>query len=625
MKHSRGLCIKGLSLRIGLIGAILYFISCAVIEAPEGGPIDDKPPRITGVYPAPNSVNSPTELNIHLQFDEWISQSLPPSAVLLSPLSRGKIKTIIKGDYLTITSDMPLDTGITYSLIISRDLNDLRGNAIAKPFSLVFSTGSQLDSLVLSGKVDIGPQSRELRTKPTIALYPVGAVRQKLAHLQFLVDSTSGFVPPEPSIHLEKPYYISTADSAGVFDITGLKPGKYRIVAFRDENGNFMPDADFETIALGESDIQLDSVHSDIFLALNWMDSSMLELLDVKPFGDNRLLLSFNRRLHDTTLYTAQHYELLPVGGSSDSSNNDDSNDSDDRILHPQFVYKDPASGWPVLQFDSLTDGKQYTIHTLQLQDSIGRVLDTSRAYSSFIWAQQTPDSLKKASILKTIPPNGYAFVRPGDSLHLLFNQPIVLENWANRTLLLFFKDTIAHTLAQTSVNTLSVIPASPFPTNGDFTLQISHPDTITQLARDTLADSSIVIDSSRTDTIIRPNYRTIVAFNTIQEMKQAKLQGSVPNANERTKGALWSVQEKKEIPVPFTAQGTFVVDSLQEGPHVFTYFMDHNGNHKRDHGRIYPFAFAEPQRSMGDTLFIKRGENTLDSLVPFIPPLPPF
>jgi len=68
-----------------LFSGVLFLAGCATVEAPSGGPEDKLPPRVAGIYPHPNSVNQSTELLIKVQFDEWISSTVPRSAITISP------------------------------------------------------------------------------------------------------------------------------------------------------------------------------------------------------------------------------------------------------------------------------------------------------------------------------------------------------------------------------------------------------------------------------------------------------------------------------------------------------------------------------------------------------------
>ena len=88
-----------------LFSFALFVLNCATSVAPGGGPEDKYPPRVAGVYPSPGSVNISSELNIHLQFDEWISPTIPRSAVTISPPLEKKLRFEVDGDELYINGD----------------------------------------------------------------------------------------------------------------------------------------------------------------------------------------------------------------------------------------------------------------------------------------------------------------------------------------------------------------------------------------------------------------------------------------------------------------------------------------------------------------------------------------
>src|SRR5690606_5701426 len=86
-------------------------------------------------------------------------------------------------------------------------------------FKYVFSTGSHLDSLTLSGTVKDALE-REPDTYVSVMLYEA----------EKLTDST---------IYKEPPRYITnTLDKSVGFTLENLKEGKYLLVALKDANGN---------------------------------------------------------------------------------------------------------------------------------------------------------------------------------------------------------------------------------------------------------------------------------------------------------------------------------------------------------------------------------------------------
>src|SRR5664279_4900705 len=98
-------------------------------------------------------------------------------------------------DSLEIAPVKPFAEATTYHVVITTGLMDLHNNPIASSFTLVFSTGSALDSGKITGcVVDAAKRSME----PTVALFgaPHGA-----ADTQFL----------------RNPDYLTQGDSSGYF------------------------------------------------------------------------------------------------------------------------------------------------------------------------------------------------------------------------------------------------------------------------------------------------------------------------------------------------------------------------------------------------------------------------
>lgn len=585
----------------------LLITSCAHVEAPSGGAEDKIPPQISGVFPAPQSLNNSSDVNIYFQFTEWVSEGIPRNAIRISPpLEHGLTRTVNR-DYLEIKSRSKLDSNTTYTLSLSNELQDLRGNGLREPFTLSFSTGDTLDTLTISGFISSKIKSAEVKTTPIIALYPIGKRRLHLRHLQFYkTDSTT--IPLEPDLTKEKPYYIASPDTSGAFLLTGLKAGMYKVMAFNDENGNSLPDSDFEPIALNESDVKIDTLNKDIFLSLDWLDTNGLQLDRIDLVGENRISTNFNKPAHDSLLLEKSNYELWY---------------NDSLIGNPILVYKDYRTKNPILQFNQLFNNKEYTLKCYNLQDSLNHPLDTARSYSNFVWSKQSADSLKPVSINHTIPNNGYKFLRPNDSLFIIFNRQYDFKNWEKRSLLLFREDTIEHTIVPIDPITMAIIPNKEFPLDANISLKISYPDTTIERRKDSLGqiaynnDSTIIID-----TIINLNYKTHISTYTISPLKKASLKGKVLKANNLTKGKLHSIYEKKNINISFDKNGSFSVDDLIEGSYFFEYFQDINNNNRRDKGQLNPFEYAEPYRKIQDTLYIKRNENLLNDLIDYVPPL---
>ena len=214
------------------------FFACATQVAPGGGPEDKLPPRVAAVYPAPMTTNHPNELYVKLEFDEWINASIPRSAVSISPPIEKKMKFEVSGKTLELTSRAVLDENTTYTITFAGGIKDLHGNALATPFTVVFSTGSEIDSLTLEGRILVNDTLIRKSLFPSVGLFLMGPEREQRKYLEKYRDSVTHALDSVPMLAKEPPLFITRADSVGNFRLTGLKPGRYRVVGFVDANGN---------------------------------------------------------------------------------------------------------------------------------------------------------------------------------------------------------------------------------------------------------------------------------------------------------------------------------------------------------------------------------------------------
>ena len=145
--------VRAYAIALGLLLLCAGLFACATQVAPGGGPEDKLPPRVAAVYPAPMTTNHPNELYVKLEFDEWINASIPRSAVSISPPIEKKMKFEVSGRTLELTSRAVLDENTTYTITFAGGIKDLHGNALATPFTVVFSTGSEIDSLTIAGRI----------------------------------------------------------------------------------------------------------------------------------------------------------------------------------------------------------------------------------------------------------------------------------------------------------------------------------------------------------------------------------------------------------------------------------------------------------------------------------------
>ena len=137
-----------------ILGMTMFSPSCAnTTTPPSGGPKDTIPPHIVEIEPLMNSTNIPVHKpKIYIKFNEYVQVKDPKSLFLSPPLEKSP-KFKMKGKGVVITFESDLDTGRTYTLDLTNAIADNNEGNMFPGFTLVFSTGSRIDSMMVSGLV----------------------------------------------------------------------------------------------------------------------------------------------------------------------------------------------------------------------------------------------------------------------------------------------------------------------------------------------------------------------------------------------------------------------------------------------------------------------------------------
>lgn len=578
--------------------AAIILAACATQVAPSGGPEDKLPPRVAGVYPAPNTTNHPNELYVKLEFDEWINASVPRSAVSISPPIDKKLRFEVSGKTLELTSRAELDSGTTYTVTFAGGIKDLRGNALAKPFQVVFSTGAYIDSLSLSGRVLVNAEMARKKEFPSVGLFLMGAERESKHYLDKFRDSVTNALDSLPLILKEPPLYLTRADSAGHFTLTGLKAGHYRVVAFVDGNGNQKVELSTEQAGVWTHDIQLTEESTDtLWIAVADMDSSHLELESVsQPFA-NVLEANFTRNVFFDSLFR-------------DSSNCYLTSPENQKIF-PKLVYLGSASNKPQFYFNPTPKSEVlYKFTCVAGKDSLRRSLDTARNEVEWEWKKMEADTLPPSvSTVKAITKSKNLF--PEDSLIVLFDKP-KLDSVEQTFYIAINKDTTQVQVTQIDPVRFAVVPPAPWGTDLTMNFLLGYNDTTLAAA-----DSNGV-----RDTVIELKYRKLQKFETVPKLKLASLTGAIPGAKKGALVRLHSIEANKDYIESLDDGGRFKFGNLEEGAYFMDYYYPQEGGLIPDGGSIEPFRYGLPWRAINDTLKLKNGENILDQLQSAIPAL---
>ncbi len=220
-------------LPVGIVlGAMILPYSCAnTTTPPSGGPKDTIPPVIRKVNPADGSVNIPVhKTKLKFTFDEYVVVK-DPAAIYLSPPLEKRPKYKIEGKGVVVSFESDLDSNRTYTLDLTGAIADNNEGNMFPGYTLVFSTGGRIDSMMVTGTVQDCNTLKPIKGA-TVMLYKDQA---------------------DSAVLLSRPVASAKTDDWGYFAIRNIQDTVYRMYAVIDENGNNKYDPDNERIAFIDS------------------------------------------------------------------------------------------------------------------------------------------------------------------------------------------------------------------------------------------------------------------------------------------------------------------------------------------------------------------------------------
>jgi hypothetical protein len=203
-----------------LLLCTIVLSQCANPVTPQGGPKDEKAPKVIQTDPS-NFSTGFHQRTIRIDLDEFIALKNPASEIFISPPALKKPETRIRGKSLIIDLEDSLRANTTHSISFGLAITDITEGNILKNFNYVFSTGTWLDSMSLRGKVlsafDLSPMKNIF-----VGLY---------------IDEPDTL--PFDSLPFRKaPFYLTRSNENGEFLFQNLRPDRGRIVALDDQNSD---------------------------------------------------------------------------------------------------------------------------------------------------------------------------------------------------------------------------------------------------------------------------------------------------------------------------------------------------------------------------------------------------
>ena len=212
----------------GILASIIFSPSCAnTTTPPSGGPKDTIPPLITEIYPALGQINVPrSKTKLEIEFNEYVVVKDPKSLFLSPPLEKAA-KFKIKGKSVIVYFENDLDSNKTYTLDVTNAIADNNEGNMFPGYTLVFSTGDRIDSMMVTGTVQDCNTLKPIKGA-TVLLYKDQA---------------------DSAIFLKRPDAAIKTDEWGYFCMRNIQDTVYRMYAIIDDNNNNMYEAENERVA----------------------------------------------------------------------------------------------------------------------------------------------------------------------------------------------------------------------------------------------------------------------------------------------------------------------------------------------------------------------------------------
>jgi len=261
---------------LAVMSTLLLLFGCASIQTPQGGPKDTTPPKVLSMTPK-NQTRNFNAKKIVIEFDEYFNLKDEFKEFSISPDQEKAPELKKRGKRLEINLQDSLEKNTTYTLNFGKSVADVNEGNVVKNLSYVFSTGPEIDSLSVSGKV-INSLSDEPEKDVTVFILPI--------------ERDTLFGKKRPSIY-------TTTDSAGTYKLNNLRKGTYKVYALKENSGG--GDKIYQQISdevgFVKEPIVIDKNLENIDLQIFKELAPEFRVLERKLNNDGSILITFNQQL----------------------------------------------------------------------------------------------------------------------------------------------------------------------------------------------------------------------------------------------------------------------------------------------------------------------------------------
>lgn len=287
---------------------LLMLHSCANIGTPDGGLYDETPPRIIHTSPH-QGARDITPKKVTLEFNEYIKLENAYERVVISPPQFEAPDIEAYGKKVTVTFNDTLKPNFTYTIDFGSSIVDNNeGNPMGE-YVFSFSTGGDIDTLQVSGKV-LEAENLEPIKGMLVGLYRVESDSNAVENIFNWSDSAS--IAADSIFQTRALERIGRTDGSGHFIVKGVAPGSYRIFALNDQDQTYTYSQRSEKLAFTKQ-IITPYARYETRMDTVWHDSihydSIFPVKYTHFYPDDVVLLAFTAKQDDRYLLKSERPE----------------------------------------------------------------------------------------------------------------------------------------------------------------------------------------------------------------------------------------------------------------------------------------------------------------------------
>ncbi|MCB0490054.1 MAG: Ig-like domain-containing protein [Cyclobacteriaceae bacterium] len=267
---------------------------CANQTTPMGGPKDTIPPKLIKSNPEHKQKNFDGK-TVDVTFDEYVTLFNAKDEILISPQVGKEVDFKFKKNTVSITPKAGWQDSTTYTIAFREGVKDLTEGNPPVNLRLAFSTGPNIDSSSIVGKVRFA-LTEKIPDKITVAIYQADTF----------------------DIFEHTPTYFTITDKKGKFSLENIKDGTYRIYAFDDKNKNLKVESRSERFGFLSQSIDLHGKSDSLTIPLVTLDTRPPKLNSTRNSG-LFTRFAFNKAVNDYDLTADTNDSIIHSYGANQS------------------------------------------------------------------------------------------------------------------------------------------------------------------------------------------------------------------------------------------------------------------------------------------------------------------